>query len=186
MRRRRLIVVVTVMTILTGVASYFLLRGDVWVEGDFPELRPAGDAPAGYAWNFRDGPDFYTWILEDNEKAGDLTRSGIGIYFGHHPNLSTAKKTTSRIEGRAFSKKVMWMIETNDDPKEGWTRRDTLLRYDHGKGYGTILLHVWVWGQTEEQMASLLGLVENQKFVIHQRRALKAEPDATLNPEGGK
>src|SRR5262245_42681177 len=43
--------------------------------GSFPELQPDLAAPAGYKWEFRDGPDFYTWVLVEPAEAGKRVRS---------------------------------------------------------------------------------------------------------------
>jgi hypothetical protein len=178
MKRPLAIVAVVAAVALAGVGGYFLLFSDHVVIGPIPQLRPAGDVPEGYTWELHDGPDFYTWVLTENEKAGDRVRSGVGVYFGHHPDLSAAKKAPRQFDGRAFSKKVTWMEESSADPKDPWIRRDATLRYHYGKGYGTIMIHVWVWGQAEEQVVSLTALAENLEFVLYQHQAPK--PDNRL------
>jgi hypothetical protein len=139
--------------------------GNHRAERRFPELRPVLDAPEGYTWEFRNGEDFYVWVLADQEMVGDRHRSGVGIYFGHHPDLSAATAATEKVAGRVAGKKVTWLVDRNEAGPDPWVRRDATLEYDHGPGFLTIVLHVWVWGQSEEQVAGLAARLEGLSFV---------------------
>lgn len=167
MKRHRLIIT-TVVLLAVVVGSYMLLLGTDAMEGQFPELRPTLDAPPGYAWEFNDGPDFYIWLLAQSEKIGKRHRSGVGIYFGHHPNLSATEKATERVSGRACGKQVSWLVQRNQHTDDPWVRRDAVLKYDHGPGYCAIALHVWVWGMSEEQVAGLARQIEGLSFAFRQ------------------
>jgi hypothetical protein len=164
MKRRWWALAAAAVVAIAAYGGYLLLRGDGRREGRFPELRPALDALPGYAWEFRDGPDFYTWVMAEGKKVGRRHRSGIGIYFGHHPNLSAAEGAAERAGGRVCGKKVTWMVDRSTDAADPWVRRDAVLSYDHGEGFQTITLHVWVWAQSEKQVAELTEQLEALSF----------------------
>jgi hypothetical protein len=151
---------------IAAVGIYWWLYGTD--QGLFPELRPELKVPPGYTLTFRDGPKFYTWVMTEDEKVGERHRSGIGMYFGHHPNLSAAKGAPERIAGRVCSKSVTWLVEQNDAANDPWVRRDAVLDYKHGSGFQTIKLHVWVWGQSEAQVAGLAKQLETLSIVFRQ------------------
>lgn len=134
-------------------------------EGAFPELKPDLPAPDGYKWQFHNGPDFYIWFLAEPNPEGKRGPSGIGIYFGLHPNPSATAGADGRAVGRTCGREVTWLIERNDDATDRWVRQDALFDYDHGRGFRPLRLHVWVWGPTEEATANLLKRVEELKFV---------------------
>jgi len=46
-----------------------------------------------------------------------------------------------------------------------WVWQDAVLEYDHGRGFQTITLHVWVWGQSDEQVTGLAERLEGLSFV---------------------
>jgi hypothetical protein len=143
---------------------------DLLPEGEFPELQPDLDAPPGYAWVFRDGPDFYTWVLAEGEKVGRRHPSGVGIYFGLHPNVPAAERSSERVPGRVCGTRADWLVERTQAGNEPWVRRDAVIEYEHGPGFLTIALHVWVWGRSEEQVAELARQVEELSFSLRARR----------------
>jgi hypothetical protein len=163
-RHKRLIAIVGVV-LVAGICGYLLFGETDRTDGQFPELRPALEAPAGYSWEFQDGPDFYTWVMAEKEMAGDRNRSGIGIYFGLHPQRSAVENAMEQMSGRAVSRKVTWSVTRSNESNSPWVKRDTFLKYNHGREYRTIGLHIWVWGQTEEQVAELAKHVENMEVV---------------------
>jgi hypothetical protein len=150
---------------LVIVAVLGLAGCDERSTGQFPELRPVLEAPDGYTLTFRDGPDFYTWVLAEDRKVGGRHRSGVGIYFGLYPNLKVDESTADRLEGRLCSRDVVWWVERSDDPKDPWIRRDVVIDYEHGPGFRPIKLHCWIWGQTEEQVGTLARRVGMLSFV---------------------
>lgn len=161
--KRRPYVVAALAVGAAAVAGYLAFGPADRSNGRFPELRPVLDPPPHYAWEFHDGPDFYVWVLADPEVVRDRARSGIGIYFGLHPNLDSAKGATERVPGRVGTQKVTWLIERADGA-DAWVRRDAVLDYDHGREFLPIRLHVWVWGPSDEQVAGLAGRLEGLSF----------------------
>ncbi len=132
--------------------------------GMFPELQPELAAPVGYKWAFRDGPDFYTWLLAEPAEVGTLAKSGVGVYVGHHPNTSKTTRTEDRIAGRVCGQDVSWQVKHSDAKGEAWVRRDVVLGYEHGNGYMPVRLHVWVWGPSEKVVAALASELAELKF----------------------
>jgi hypothetical protein len=132
--------------------------------GVFPELRPLLDVPEGYTLTFRDGPDFYVWVMTDNVQVGERYRSGIGMYFGLHPNPRVDEASARQIRGQLCSRQVIWWVERIDSGQNPWVRRDAVIKYEHGKGFLPILLHVWIWGETDDRVAELARHVESLQF----------------------
>jgi hypothetical protein len=151
------------------VAAIALTPGESQGQGAFPELRPVLNAPKGFSLTFKDGPDFYTWVLAEDKKEGDR-RSGIGIYFGQQPNLEHVdKKTAKRVKGKVCFQEVSWWVEARNDPNTPSVRRDVVIAYDNGKGFRAIQLHLWVWGPTEKEVAALARQLETLKFVARDK-----------------
>ena len=133
-------------------------------EGQFPELKPVIEVPAGFDLTLKDGPDFYAWTLAEREMVGKTHRSGVGIYLGHHPARSVAKNAQQQMAGIVCNQPVTWLETRKDDPADKWVVRDAFLNYNYGPGFMTISLHVWIWGQSDEQIASLVKQVEGLSF----------------------
>lgn len=163
MTRRRVVAVVT-LAAAAAVGVCLLLGRDSRREGAFPELRPVLAVPPGYTLKFRDGPDYYTWVMTEDVKSGPRHRSGVGLYFGQHPNLSAAEQAPERIAGWVCSHPVTWWVERNVEPSDPWVRQDTVVKYNDGSGFETIALHVWVWGPTEAKVAELAKQLERLAF----------------------
>ncbi|QDU19869.1 hypothetical protein [Urbifossiella limnaea] len=163
MRRSRWLLVAVALAAIGG-GVYLLAARDDRHRGQFPELKPDLAAPEGYAWEFRDGPDFYTWVLAEPVEAGKRSRSGAGVYVGHHPNPSKTAGDEGRVPGRVCGRDVTWLIERSDAPADRWVRRDVVFGYDHGPGYAPVRLHVWVWGPTEDVVAGLAGRLGDLTF----------------------
>jgi len=148
------------------VAAVAFLAGEALGGDAFPDLRPELKAPKGYTLTYKKGPDFYTWVLSEDEKAGEKRASGIGIYFGLHPDMEHVdKKTAKQVNGTVCSQKVSWWVEVAGEAKPRSVRRDVVITYNHGKGFIPLELHFWVWGPTEEAVAGLAKQLESLKFV---------------------
>jgi hypothetical protein len=161
---RKLIIVAAGLTFI--IVVLLVLRGFTGGGGDrFPELQPALDVPPGYSFDFRDGPDFYTWIIAEARKVGARPRSGVGMYIGLHPDISHTQGTVERAAGKVCGRSVTWMIERAGDANEPWIRQDAVFQYEHGAGYRAVALHVWVWGPTSEVVAGLAKRLETMKLV---------------------
>jgi hypothetical protein len=165
MKRRNKVIATIGVVLAAGLGAYLLFGETDRTHGRFPELRPTTEAPAGYAWTFKNGPDFYTWVMSETEQIGERQRSGIGIYFGLHPQRSALESATEQVAGRAVSQRVTWSITRSNDTTDPWVQRDALLKYNHGREFQTIILHVWVWGQSDDQVTELAKLVEKIEFV---------------------
>jgi hypothetical protein len=165
MKRRNKVIATIGAVLAAGLGGYLLFGESDRTHGRFPELRPTTEAPAGYAWEFKDGPDFYTWVMAETELVGERHRSGIGIYFGLHPERSVFEGVTEETSGRAVSQRVTWSVTRSNETTNPWVQRNALLKYNHGREFCTITLHVWVWGQTDEQVTELMKLVEKLELV---------------------
>src|SRR5262245_52221149 len=129
MRRSRWLLITLTLTLIGGGVYVLAARNDL-ATGQFPELKPDLTAPAGYKWEFRDGPDFYTWVLAEPAEAEKRARSGVGIYFGHHPNPSKTAGAEGRVAGRVCGRDVTWLVERSDAGTDPWVRRDVVLEYE--------------------------------------------------------
>jgi hypothetical protein len=168
MRRSRWLLVALALTVIGGGVYLLAARND-HATGQFPELKPDLAAPAGYKWEFHDGPDFYTWVLAEPAEAGKRSRSGVGMYFGHHPNPSETAGAEGRVAGRVCGRDVTWLVERSDAATDPWVRRDVILDYDHGRGYMPVSLHVWVWGPSDEVVAELVAQLADITFSTRTR-----------------
>jgi hypothetical protein len=168
MRRARWLLIPLVLAAVGG-GLYLLAARKDRPAGQFPELQPDLAAPAGYKWEFRDGPDFYTWVLAEPAEAGKRSRSGVGVYVGHHPNPSKTAGAEGRVAGRVCGRDVTWLVERDAAAADPWVRRDVVLEYEHSPGYTPVSLHVWVWGPSEEVVAGLAGQLAGLTFSPRQR-----------------
>lgn len=155
-----LLIAVTIL----GVGWYLLpARSDRSV-GRFPELKPDLVPPTGYAWTFRDGPDFYTWVLAEPADVGKRPRSVVGIYVGHYPNPSKTAGAEGRVAGRVCNRDVTWLIERSEVATDPWVRWDVVIEYEHGAGFTPVRLHVWVCGPSEDVVAGLANQLAGLTF----------------------
>jgi hypothetical protein len=158
----------SVYLVVIGLGLAYASNGSA--QEAFPELRPTLKPPTGYSWTFKDGPDFYTWVLAEGKKQGAQPRSGIGIYFGLHPNLEHIdKKVAKQLKGTVCSQEVTWWVQVREDRKWPRIRRDVAIRYPHGKGFKGIQLHFWVWGTGEEQVAELAKHLKTLRFAARDK-----------------
>lgn len=125
----------------------------------FPELKPVGGLPDGYIWKFEDGPDFYLYYgtnLEDDS-------SGIGIYFGLHPDFSIPEDA-EKDNGKVGAREVTWVIYDN---YENYNRRyyfETLFEYKHDDDFFPISIHLWIYSNSDEELENLLKSLEKVRF----------------------
>jgi hypothetical protein len=161
-RTRLLLIVATLASIGGGV--YLLAGRDDRAAGQFPELQPDVAAPPGYEWKFRDGPDFYVWVLSEPTEGGKRANSGVGVYVGQHPNPSTTAGADGRVVGHACGRDVTWLVERSDVEADTWVRWDVVFEYTHGPGYTPVNLHLWVWGPSDAVVAGLAAHVSGLTF----------------------
>jgi hypothetical protein len=148
-------VIAVVALFIVGGGIYLFAGRNHPVAERFPELQPDLAAPPGYKWEFRDGPDFYVWVLSEPKEAGKRARSGIGVYVGHFPNPSKTAAAEGQIAGRVCGRDVTWLVERSDTEADPWVRRDAVIEYVHGPEYTPVKLHVWVWGPSDAVVAEL-------------------------------
>ena len=151
--------------VLLGFIAAYLTYGVDWsTHLAFPELQPVITVPDGYSLEFADGPDFYTWRLKEAARADGVNRSGLGMYVGLHPNSSWMADAISRTRGRVCGRNVTWYVREFADKGGTFSWRDALFKYKHERGFIEVLVHVWVWADSEDQIDPLLRLLENLSF----------------------
>jgi hypothetical protein len=152
---------------LLAIIIIIVTSGDaVSAQDRFPELRPDLKPPEGYRLKFRDGPDFYTWVLAP-EKPADR-HAGLGMYFSLHPQ-PIDKKVAKQVKGTVCSCDVSWWVRISEDDKDKQIWRETIITHEHGKEYLPIQVHLWVGGGTEQEADALAELLKSLKFVPREK-----------------
>jgi hypothetical protein len=85
------------------------------------------------------------------------------LFLGFEVGPAETEYAIGRELGRVATHKVEWFLEKHhiDDTPV----RRCVFEYRHGRGYLPVGVHVWVWGQTDEQVDLLLNKLETLKFV---------------------
>ena len=113
-------------------------------------LVPVGGLQDSLKWHLSDGPDFYIYRAESKE-------SGVGIYFGLHPNFQVDEKEKKE-SSHLLATKVEWFQSKEESRFQQW---ETLIPYEHSPEFMKLKLHLWVWGSDEEQIKSLVSKLES-------------------------
>jgi hypothetical protein len=141
---------------------------------EFPELVPQDGLPAGYEWEFNDGPDFYVYRSENEDG-----RTGVGMYFGMHPNFEE-KENVKKEVGYIAGKKVEWSIDSSQEVGTPRHFRQTVFKYKHSKEYYEIQIHTWIYSDELEEVLDFQKNLRDLKYKVisYEERMRQSEPVA--------
>lgn len=121
--------------------------------------------PTAYELTKERGPDFDVWhLVPANEADGH----GLGLYIGQHPQRLEPVTPVKRKKGAVGGRQVVWLVWS----EEGVIRQETQITIPRGGGSSPLRLHVWVWGETEEQVARMVQLAHELELVAGQAGAM--------------
>ena len=101
----------------------------------FPELEPHGGLPSDFAWQFKDGPDFYVY----EASSPSHPNCSVGLYFGTAPQFHPSATAQGR-SGTLAGHPVVW----EESVVDGLHRADTVLPYRHSAAHTELAIHAWV------------------------------------------
>jgi hypothetical protein len=122
----------------------------------FPELEPRGGVSKGFRWQFKNGPDFYTYYAS----LPDDPQTYVGMYFGIHPKfqpLEAKKAETTFIAGRT----VLWYDTSSPAQK---FRREAIVDYRHSARHLELKLHIWLVAATKEKLSEMMQALSSVQF----------------------
>ena len=112
----------------------------------FPELEVVGGLPAGFSWQFKNGPDFYVY----RGTSPSEPESEVGIYFGNAPSFRP-QPGTRELASVVAGHDVLWNISAGGPPFLG----EALVLYRYDKQTAQIKLHIWVAASTSARLSEL-------------------------------
>ena len=138
--------------------SLLLLIGCSRQPEQFPELIPTGGLPEGYSWELSNGPDFYVY-----HGVGANSNAGVGIYFGMHPDPGNEQPVRTE-RGAIGPVSVQWdILDGSTDCRVTFCRR-CITAFRASRKHKEIVLHAWVFADTESEVKALQQSLEGLTF----------------------
>lgn len=116
------------------------------------ERCPVLPADAGFAWTYRQGPDFGLC----HASATGSSKTAFGLYLGNHPSFDPGIATAIG-KGQVAGREVTWYAP-DDGNAQG---RQTLIVLNAQWGY---VAHLWVSPGTPEEVKARLSALERMSF----------------------
>jgi hypothetical protein len=135
-----------------GVASAFAQEPSAQ---DCPELP----AESGFAWEFKLGPDFFLCYAKETRGG----RQSFGVYQGFAPSFRPENSALGE-SGVVGGHDVIWYAMGQGDDAGFKLARQTVFDLTPLADGATPKAHVWVYADTEEELAEMLGLLQVAKF----------------------
>jgi hypothetical protein len=113
---------------------------------------PVLPADAGFAWTYRQGPDFGLCYAS----ATGSSKTAFGLYLGNYPSFDPGLATAIG-KGRVAGREVTWYAP-DDGNAQG---RQTLIVLDKEWGY---VAHLWVTPGSQQELQARLSALERMTF----------------------